>query len=286
MTAKAGSSSRATPSVSASLTPAILRPATPPPDFDLDLAVKSLRTFRQRTPSGVALAHYGLLPDPLDMLEEAEGILRRWAEVAEAAWREGRDIASALSDAFSGELANDRSGPPGEAGDAQRHPLQRRRVSPVVGDPHTARSSPPASVIEAVIFDWGGTLSIYADIDLEDMWRMAARHLSPDHEDAMTARLVQVETDAWDRIKVDQHSFTLAQLLAEASEAVGLDVAAAVLEEASRHHLDAWTPHIRHDPDAVGVLQELQARGDQESACSPTPTGPVSSMSTSSTGTG
>jgi HAD superfamily hydrolase (TIGR01509 family) len=77
----------------------------------------------------------------------------------------------------------------------------------------------------------------------------------------MTARLVQVETDAWDRIKVDQHSFTLAQLLAEASEAVGLDVAAAVLEEASRHHLDAWTPHIRHDPDAVGVLQELQARG-------------------------
>ncbi|HEY2303966.1 MAG TPA: HAD family hydrolase [Acidimicrobiales bacterium] len=116
-------------------------------------------------------------------------------------------------------------------------------------------------MIEAVIFDWGGTLSIYADIDLADMWRMAARHLSPDHEDAMTARLVQVETDAWDRIKVDQHSFTLAQLLVEASEAVGLDVAAAVLEEASRHHLDAWTPHIRHDPDAVGVLEELQSRG-------------------------
>ena len=63
---------------------------------------------------------------------------------------------------------------------------------------------------------------------------MAARHLSPDHEEAMCARLVQVETEAWDRIKVDQHSFTLAQLLAEASEAVGLDVAAAVLEEASR----------------------------------------------------
>ncbi len=39
------------------------------------------------------------------MLEEAEGILRRWAEVAEAAWREGRDIAAALNDAFSGELA-------------------------------------------------------------------------------------------------------------------------------------------------------------------------------------
>jgi putative hydrolase of the HAD superfamily len=116
-------------------------------------------------------------------------------------------------------------------------------------------------VIEAVIFDWGGTLSVYADIDLEDMWRMAARRLSPDHEEALTARLVQVETDAWDRIKVDQHSFTLAQLLAEASQAVGLDVAVAVLEEASQQHLDAWTPHIRHDPDAVAVLQGLQDRG-------------------------
>ncbi len=193
----------------------------------------------------MALAHYGLLPDPLDMLEEAEGILRRWAEVAEAAWNEGRDIASALSDAFSGELAKTDPVAPREAGDAQWDPLQRRRVSPVAGNPRTARSSPPASVIEAVIFDWGERCRSTPTSTWQDMWRMAARHLSPDHEDAMTARLVQVETDAWDRIKVDQHSFTLAQLLAEASEAVGLDVAAAVLEEASQpppRRLDAAHP--------------------------------------------
>jgi glyoxylase-like metal-dependent hydrolase (beta-lactamase superfamily II) len=82
----------------------VLRPATPPADFDLDQAITSLRKFRQRKPTGVALAHYGLLPEPLDMLEEAEAILRRWAEVAEAAWREGRDIATALDQAFRGEL--------------------------------------------------------------------------------------------------------------------------------------------------------------------------------------
>jgi putative hydrolase of the HAD superfamily len=116
-------------------------------------------------------------------------------------------------------------------------------------------------VIEAVVFDWGGTLSVYADIDMEDMWRLAARHLAPDREEEICARLVQVEAEAWARIAVDQHSFTLAQLLAQASEAVGLDVAAAVLEEASRHHLDAWTPHIRHDPDAAPVLQSLADRG-------------------------
>lgn len=82
----------------------VLRPATPPPDFDLDLAIMSLRKFRDRAPAGVALAHYGLVPDPLATLEEAEGTLRRWAEVAEAAWRDGRDIAEALDLAFRSQL--------------------------------------------------------------------------------------------------------------------------------------------------------------------------------------
>jgi glyoxylase-like metal-dependent hydrolase (beta-lactamase superfamily II) len=82
----------------------ILRPATPPPDFDLDLALGSLRRFAERRPTGVALAHYGLVPDPLDSLDEAEAVLRRWAQVAEAAWREGHDIAEALAAAFGHEL--------------------------------------------------------------------------------------------------------------------------------------------------------------------------------------
>lgn len=84
----------------------ILRPATPPPDFDLDQAIHSLQRFAARRPTGVALAHYGLVPAPLDTLEEAQGILRRWAEVAETAWREGRDIAAALDAAFGAELAH------------------------------------------------------------------------------------------------------------------------------------------------------------------------------------
>jgi glyoxylase-like metal-dependent hydrolase (beta-lactamase superfamily II) len=84
----------------------VLRPSTPPADFDLDQAITSLRKFRARNPTGVALAHYGLLPEPLDMLEEAEGILRRWAEVAEKAWRQGEDIATALQREFDADLDN------------------------------------------------------------------------------------------------------------------------------------------------------------------------------------
>ena len=82
----------------------VLRPSTPPPDFDLEQARTSLRKFRDRSPAGVALAHYGLVPDPGTILEEADEILVRWAEVAEAAWRDGRDIAAALDEAVADDL--------------------------------------------------------------------------------------------------------------------------------------------------------------------------------------
>jgi glyoxylase-like metal-dependent hydrolase (beta-lactamase superfamily II) len=84
----------------------VLRPATPPPDFDLDQALHSLERFRERRPTGIALAHYGLVPNPDTILEEADQTLRQWSDVAERAWREGRDIAAALDEAFSGSLAD------------------------------------------------------------------------------------------------------------------------------------------------------------------------------------
>ncbi len=78
----------------------VLRPSTPPPDFDLEAAIRSLRRFAARHPSAIALAHYGVLSDTDPLLTEAEDTLRRWAEVAEAAWRAGNDVAAALQDAF------------------------------------------------------------------------------------------------------------------------------------------------------------------------------------------
>jgi glyoxylase-like metal-dependent hydrolase (beta-lactamase superfamily II) len=84
----------------------ILRPSTPPPDFDLEQALTSLQKFRDRSPAGVALAHYGLVPDPMAILDEANEILRKWTEVAEKAWRSGEDIAAALDAAFAAELTD------------------------------------------------------------------------------------------------------------------------------------------------------------------------------------
>jgi glyoxylase-like metal-dependent hydrolase (beta-lactamase superfamily II) len=78
----------------------VLRPSTPPPDFDLDQALHSLHRFADRRPSALALAHYGLVPEPDDVLAEAEGMLRQWTETAEIAYRAGEDIAVALARRF------------------------------------------------------------------------------------------------------------------------------------------------------------------------------------------
>jgi glyoxylase-like metal-dependent hydrolase (beta-lactamase superfamily II) len=80
----------------------VLRPATPPPDFDLDAALASLRKFADARPSGIALAHYGLVPgEPQELLADAEATLRAWAGEAERAWRADEDVAEALELRFA-----------------------------------------------------------------------------------------------------------------------------------------------------------------------------------------
>ena len=116
-------------------------------------------------------------------------------------------------------------------------------------------------MIDAVIFDWGGTLSEFVDAELVDAWRLAARHIDPEHEDEITERLLRVEAEFWATTSSHQRSATLADLMARAAEELGLDVAEALLEEAALRHLDAWTPHIRHHPDAPAALAALRERG-------------------------
>ena len=84
----------------------ILRPATPPPDFDLEQATRSLRRFAELRPTHVVLTHYGPVDAPLDTLGEAEEMLHRWVEVAERTMRESEeagvdDVAAALAEAFA-----------------------------------------------------------------------------------------------------------------------------------------------------------------------------------------
>ncbi len=98
----------------------LLRPATPPADFDLVQALDSLSRFSARRPAALALAHYGLLGGPSQILEEAAASLQEWAGVARAAWRAGTDVEVALRRRFGAELA-------------ALAPDQRRRVEALNG---------------------------------------------------------------------------------------------------------------------------------------------------------
>jgi putative hydrolase of the HAD superfamily len=117
--------------------------------------------------------------------------------------------------------------------------------------------------LDAVIFDWGGTLttSELGRADLLDLWRLAAHHLDAQREDELVAALVQIDERFWLRTTTTFESWRLADILEAASRELGLDVTDAILEEAATHHLDGWTTHIRHEADAVDVLSELRERG-------------------------
>jgi putative hydrolase of the HAD superfamily len=118
--------------------------------------------------------------------------------------------------------------------------------------------------IEALVFDWGGTLSVYADIELIDMWHLAADHLARAtgrDPGELRDKLLAAELRYWKSVSETQHTGTLGDILAAESQALGLDVTGAVISEAAQRHLDAWTPHIRHHEDAVPALTELRRNG-------------------------
>lgn len=119
--------------------------------------------------------------------------------------------------------------------------------------------------IDHVVFDWGGTLSIWAEVETADMWTLAAGHVAEEtgtDPQELVARLVEVEGRLWEQgTRHDYKSFTLWDIFRTASAELGFDIAEAVLEVAALHHLDTWTPHVRHDPEAVETLMALRERG-------------------------
>ena len=69
-----------------------IRPATPPPDFDLVLAERTLQRYRDLQPEVVYLAHYGAVDPPQEALQEASDKLALWAQTAESARAEHDEL--------------------------------------------------------------------------------------------------------------------------------------------------------------------------------------------------
>ena len=74
-----------------------LRPATPPPDFDLDLALASMDRMRQITPARLLFAHYGPVTAVDSALERSETVLRQWVEMVREARTMQMDLDHAVA---------------------------------------------------------------------------------------------------------------------------------------------------------------------------------------------
>ncbi|MEP6463186.1 MAG: HAD family hydrolase [Frankiaceae bacterium] len=115
--------------------------------------------------------------------------------------------------------------------------------------------------LSAVLFDWGGTLTPFHNVDLLDLWRVAADVLAPDRSAELAAALAQAERAWWDRAVLTGRSGTTAEVVAAAAAATGIDIDAALHDEALTAHLEAWTAHTLTDPEAASLLQALRERG-------------------------
>ena len=114
--------------------------------------------------------------------------------------------------------------------------------------------------VRAVVFDWGGTLTPWHDIDLYAQWYAYAVEYDPVNASALAHRLLANENARW-----SQQRDTAGACSAGALDQLFLDESIDV--NAARHlgalsaYLDFWAPHTQADPDAAPTLAALRGRG-------------------------
>jgi putative hydrolase of the HAD superfamily len=106
--------------------------------------------------------------------------------------------------------------------------------------------------VEAVIFDWGGTLTPWHDVDFElEAQALAAAAVGADDT---AAALLRAAGDAvWGRSRDHHTSATVADLFDQA----GLQHDASLLTG----YRAFWEPHTHTDPDVVPLLDRLRRDG-------------------------
>jgi putative hydrolase of the HAD superfamily len=116
------------------------------------------------------------------------------------------------------------------------------------------RATTGATPIEAVIFDWGGTLTPWHDIDFSgESAALAAAVVAEGDPDEHAALLLAAADAAWGRSRDHQQSADVASLFAEA----GLEHDPELLV----HYKAFWEPHTLTDPEVAPMFTTLRERG-------------------------
>jgi putative hydrolase of the HAD superfamily len=107
--------------------------------------------------------------------------------------------------------------------------------------------------VDAVIFDWGGTLTPWHSINVEQLWSAVCELHFPAEEAALhAAALHGCEQALWAASRDEMRSATMTMLFERAGVVPTDDLLAS--------YLKAWEPHTFTDPDAAGLLRWLRGR--------------------------
>jgi putative hydrolase of the HAD superfamily len=109
--------------------------------------------------------------------------------------------------------------------------------------------------LDAVIFDWGGTLTRWHDIDFHaESLALTAAVTTVGHDpETSRAALHQAGAVVWGRSRDHQQSATIADLF----DVAGLDHDPALLTA----YREFWEPHTYTDPEARPLFERLKADG-------------------------
>jgi putative hydrolase of the HAD superfamily len=105
--------------------------------------------------------------------------------------------------------------------------------------------------LDAVIFDWGGTLTPWHTVDAVTLWSaVCAPHFPAEEAEVIAAALHAAEGVLWQASSAEHRSATLSGLF----DLAGVSPTEAFLAS----YVDAWEPHTFTDPDVPALLGFLR----------------------------
>ncbi len=113
--------------------------------------------------------------------------------------------------------------------------------------------------IEAVIFDWGGTITPWHTVDLREQWAVFARGMGAIacSLNDTAAAVLRAEDQAWRRGREQGTSARLAEILV----AAGLDPAHPATQAGLAAYRDFWEPHTFTHPSIPELWEHLRDKG-------------------------
>jgi putative hydrolase of the HAD superfamily len=113
-------------------------------------------------------------------------------------------------------------------------------------------AEPTGAAVEAVIFDWGGTLTPWHTVDFRAEAEALAK-AARDADHTAVELLLEASNAVWRRSRDEHTSATLADVFALA----GLSHDEELLTE----YREFWEPHTATDPDVPGLFERLRSDG-------------------------